>query len=186
MHQEDATLLEHTMAMAGDRVDAGATWQGWPVRTIIPGSPLLPPPLPGAEGGEGGEIRYERIVGGEERGGGVETRSSLAELERRSRLIGSGDDAAGENGCFPEGEEADEEEGHTVGAQSGEDAGGVTQGYTVDTRPAEDEGGTLLSPLLMADEAEQALPVSVSPAGAPTARANMSFVGWGKSFRSRV
>lgn len=36
---EDATLLEHTMAMAGDVVCAGDTWQGWPVRTVVAGSP---------------------------------------------------------------------------------------------------------------------------------------------------
>lgn len=40
MVEEDATLLEHTMAMAGDRVDAGATWQGWPARTVVSGSPV--------------------------------------------------------------------------------------------------------------------------------------------------
>jgi hypothetical protein len=32
--------------MAGDRVDAGATWQGWPNRTVLPGVPssMGPPP----------------------------------------------------------------------------------------------------------------------------------------------
>ena len=32
--EADARLLEHTLALVGDTVDAGMIWQGWPVKAM--------------------------------------------------------------------------------------------------------------------------------------------------------
>ncbi|KAI9204256.1 uncharacterized protein BJ171DRAFT_459609 [Polychytrium aggregatum] len=40
--EEDSTLLEHTLVISGDIIEAGTVWQGWPSSEVTPKAPVIP------------------------------------------------------------------------------------------------------------------------------------------------